>query len=79
MAIVWLAKMAGLGADGGAPPPLTLIVVITLCFMAVNTLPSSWDYEFKPNLGYAAACAIMFFIGFLFMNGRGAIFLYYHF
>jgi alginate O-acetyltransferase complex protein AlgI len=78
MAALWLAKMAGFGS-GTVGPPLRLMVLLPLCFMASNILPASWNFEFKPTLRVAAVSAAGLFLAYLFMNGRETVFLYYQF
>ena len=79
MAGVWLEKMAGLGTGGTAGAPLALLAIIALCFAASNSLPSSWEFDYKRTLPWAAAYAASLFVAYLFMNGRETVFLYYQF
>jgi alginate O-acetyltransferase complex protein AlgI len=79
MAATWLAKMSGLGAVGTNGPSMRLVATIALCFLAANTLPASWDFDFRPTMRWALASAVSLFVAYLFMNGRNTVFLYYQF
>lgn len=79
MATVWLGKMAGMGTAGINGAPMMLTVFIALCFLASNILPASHEFQFRPNLIGAIACAISLFAAYLFMNGQESVFLYYQF
>jgi len=80
MAIVWLAKMAGLGAQGTGGPSIRLVVLLALSLLASNTMPASWDFRFRPTPRWAFASALCLFVAFLFMNGRETVaFLYFQF
>lgn len=79
MASVWLGKMAGVGIAGSVGPAPHLVVLLALCFIALNTLPASWDFEFKPTLRWALISSFGLFTAYLFMNGREIVFLYYQF
>lgn len=79
MASVWLAKMAALGTPGTIGATIPLVTTIAICLVASAYLPSSWDFEFKPTLEWAAASAAGLFAAYLFMNGLETVFLYYQF
>ncbi|HEY3377776.1 MAG TPA: MBOAT family O-acyltransferase, partial [Armatimonadota bacterium] len=80
MARVWLGKMFGFGAEPALIVPSTLLLVlIIVCFIAVNLLPETWDMKFTPQRRWATAYALGLFIVYLFMNGRDSVFLYYQF
>ena len=79
MARIWLGKMAGIGVQGITGAPSALSAFIVLCFVASNLLPPSQDFDFKPNLPWACACAFSLFTAYLFMNGQKTVFLYYQF
>jgi len=79
MAAVWLTKMVGLGPSGATGVSAFFLAVLLVCVAASNVLPASWDFEIRPTVRWAAACAVSFFVAYLFMNGRETVFLYYQF
>jgi alginate O-acetyltransferase complex protein AlgI len=78
MAVTWLARMMFVH-PGVQPVPVTLATWAALCFLAVNTLPETWDIRFGTRLRWAPVYAAGLFLVYLFMNGRQSVFLYYQF
>ncbi|WP_216327533.1 MBOAT family O-acyltransferase [Deinococcus aestuarii] len=78
MALDWLGKMVGVGTGTGDIPQ-TLMVMCVLCFVAVNTLPETWDIRFPKTVRWAPVYALGLFLAYLFMNGANSTFLYYQF
>jgi len=78
MAQHWLGRMLGVGA-GSQAAPTALILLVVLCFAAVNTVPETWDIRFGTRRRWATVYALGFFLAYLFVNGRSSVFLYYQF
>lgn len=78
MALDWLGKMFGIGA-GPDSGPRTLAALCVLCFVAVNTMPETWDFRFPKQVRWAPLYAAALVFAYLFMNGAQTTFLYYQF
>ncbi|HEV2054713.1 MAG TPA: MBOAT family protein [Methylomirabilota bacterium] len=78
MAGQWMARMLGIGAGTQSAPP-SLIVLVALCLVAVNTVPETWDIRFGIRYRWAPVYALGFLLAYLFVNGRHSVFLYYQF
>ncbi|GAA5534566.1 MBOAT family protein [Deinococcus aluminii] len=78
MATEWLGKMVGIGTGTG-DVPRTLMVMCLLCFVAVNTLPETWDIRFPKTVRWAPVYALSLVLAYVFMNGSDSTFLYYQF
>jgi alginate O-acetyltransferase complex protein AlgI len=78
MAGQWMARMLGIGGGTQSVPP-SLIVLVALSLVAVNTLPETWDIRFGIRYRWAPAYALGFLLAYLFVNGRHSVFLYYQF
>jgi len=78
MAGQWIARMLGSGV-GYQDAPVALVVWVTLCLVAVNTVPETWDIRFGTRHRWAPVYAFGFFLAYLFVNGRHSVFLYYQF
>lgn len=80
MAGVWLGKMAGIGTVNLTQPlPATLLAMLAVGLVASNALPESWEIKFGARRRHALLYAAIFFLAYLFMNGRESVFLYYQF
>ncbi len=86
MAATWLFRMfdvtslghafQGLGTDF---LPKKLVVLVMLCFLAVNLLPETWDIQFGRRRTWVLAYGVAIFAGLLFMGRGTSPFLYYQF
>ena len=71
---IWVGSGTGTG-----DVPQTLMVMCVLCFVAVNTLPETWDIRFPKTVRWAPVYALSLLLAYLFMNGAESTFLYYQF
>jgi len=78
MAGHWAARMLGIGT-GSQSAPTALVVLVAMCFIAVNIVPETWDIRFGTRYRWAPIYAIGLFLAYLFVNGRNSVFLYYQF
>jgi alginate O-acetyltransferase complex protein AlgI len=78
MAGHWAARMLGVGT-GSQSAPTGLVVLVAMCFTAVNIVPETWDIRFGTRYRWAPIYAIGLFLAYLFVNGRNSVFLYYQF
>lgn len=77
-ALRWLGWMAGIGT-GTQGAPVTLALLVAACLAAINTVPEAWDLRLGGTRKWAYAYSLVFFVAYLFMNGKDSVFLYYQF
>jgi hypothetical protein len=78
MAVVWLGKMAGIGA-GSAAVPAALVAWVVVGLVLVNLMPETWDIRFGTRLRWAPVYATAFLVAYVFVNQAQTVFLYYQF
>ncbi|MGV8040810.1 MAG: MBOAT family O-acyltransferase [Thermoanaerobaculaceae bacterium] len=74
----WFSAMLGLQVGAGQTP-LSLVALVVLCLIAVNTLPEVCDLQTPRKRVWAFALGLLFFVCLLHMNRGDSTFIYYQF
>jgi alginate O-acetyltransferase complex protein AlgI len=78
MALTWLGRMFSPAALA-VTAPRELYFWVLLGLGLITLLPETWDLRFGTSRRWLTVYATMFFVAYLFMNGKQTVFLYYQF
>lgn len=78
MAGSWFSAMLGLQIGAGQTP-LSLVALVVVCLIAVNTLPEVCDLQKPRKRVWAFVLGLLFFVCLLHMNRGDSTFIYYQF